>query len=123
MKAVSVNVFAHGRGRVFLNRFYVGEGDPIGLPFFIKDVDEQGDLKPQPMDFSTHAVAVHFDPTKTVKKGNMNRSTVEIVYLDAKGQLRTRVGAIDMDSEHHKDLKKDAALVKAAIEASANTGR
>jgi len=111
---VYVDVFARALGQWVRRSFGVSEGELIGQE---KDVNvpdpTNGAIVKQTVDFSTGAVVVRLDFTKTVRTGTIDRPTVEMVYLNEKGQLRTRIRAIDENSKRYKHLKEEAARAKA----------
>jgi hypothetical protein len=123
-RAVRVEVFTRGRGQWVMKGFLVAEGEMIGGERSVRVPNlEDGTLESENMDFSTGAVAVDFDFSKTVMKGNIPVKTVEMVYMDAKGRLKTRVAAADKDSPRYKRLKEEVSRAKAAAQAAAGYGR
>lgn len=124
MGSVRVDVFTRGRGQLFMKRFPVAEGELIGGEASVRVPDpDSGALESKTMNFSTGAVAVRFDFTKTAKKRNVKIPTVEMVYVDARGQLRTRVQATDKEDSRYKQLKEETERFKAAAESAAGLGR
>ena len=122
--AVKVEIFTRRKGQWVMKGFFVTEGDMIGR----KDINvkvpnpENGEIESEKTDFSTGAVAVRLE-FKKVKRRSINVPTVEVVYMDAKGRLKTRVATADKDSARYKQLKQEVSRVKAAAEAAAGYGR
>lgn len=114
-KQVTVTVFARTMGQLVSTTFYVVPGQPIGGTETVTvDVPqvEGNTVVPQKrnVDFSTGNLAVDFDFNRmSIGKGDiLPRRTVGMVYLDAEGQLRTRVAREDQKSERLKELQKEA---------------
>jgi hypothetical protein len=110
-----VDVFARSLGQWVSRKFRVGEGMSIGEKISkVKVTSPDGMPTSMDVDFSTGAVVVRLDFEKTVEKTNLRRATVEMVYLNEKGQLLTRVGLIDKESERCKHLEEEAKRAKSA---------
>ena len=123
-RAVRVEVFTRGRGQWVMKGFLVAEGEMIGGKSSVRVPNpEDGTIKSEKMDFSTGAVAVRLDFNKTVRKRSISVKTVEMVYMDAKGRLKTRVAAADKASPRYKQLKEEVSRAKAAAQAAAGYGR
>jgi len=113
---VYVEVFARALGQWVRQSFSVSEGESIGREKDVSVPDPtNGAIVKQKVNFSTGAVVVRLDFTKTVRKGTIDRPTVEMVYLNENGQLRTRIRAIDEQSKRYKWLKEEAERAKAAV--------
>ncbi len=122
-RQVYVEIFARGRGQWVMKRFQLAEGELIGAKATVKFTNpDDGTRQSKPMDFSTGAVAVRFDFKKKIQRRNVAVGTVEMVYLDAKGQLKTRIGLTDKNSPRYKQLKEETQRAKAATEAAAALG-
>ncbi len=111
---VYVSVFTRKWGQWISQRFRVNEGEMIGGKEKFTLTDPDGNQKREEVDFSTGAMAVRFDFNKTVQIRNMERKTVEMVYLNRNNQLRTRVRMTDQRSSRHEQLKKEAERTEAA---------
>ena len=123
-RAVRVEVFTRGRGQWVKKSFLVAEGEMIGGTRSVRVPNpEDGTLESEDMDFSTGAVAVRLDFNKTVKRRKISVKTVEMVYMDAKGRLKTRVAAADKASPRYKQLKEEVSRAKAAALAAVGYGR
>lgn len=95
---VVVNVFARHLGQSIKRSFPVKHGDPIGKRTMVQFIDRNSRTeKSAEIDFSTGAIAVDFDFKKVVPKGLIFKETVEMLYLDETGQLRSTVTIHDMD--------------------------
>ncbi len=107
---VKVEVFRYALGQWVRHAFNVHEGDPIGQKKKEKLIDpvETSSVSKE-VDYSTGAVAIRFDFTKKVQKGSIPRPypTVEMIYLDEAGQLKTRVGLLDRNSQRYKQLREE----------------
>ncbi len=104
---VRVEVFYRTKGQWVSGRFRVFEGEEIGREATVKVVNPDGTQKSEPIPFSTGAVAVHFEFSK--------RNEAEMVYLNEKGRLKTRIRSADQDSPRYKQLQKEAQSAKAAV--------
>jgi hypothetical protein len=67
------------------------------------------------VDFSTGAVLVAIDFNRPIQAGTITRRTVEVLYLDREGRLRTRTRAADDASERMKQLEIEASQAEAAV--------
>jgi hypothetical protein len=112
---VTVTVFTRTMGQLVGTKFYVVPGQPIGGTETVTvDVPQvEGNTvvaQERKVDFSTANLAVDFDFSRmSLGKGDiLARRTVGMVYLDAEGQLRTRVAREDQKSERLKELQKEA---------------
>ena len=108
---VRVEVFARTKGQWVSERFRVFEGQEIGRKSNVKVMNPDGTPESGEIDFSTSAVAVHFQFDKSFGKSN----PVEMVYLNEKGRLKTRIRSADQDSPRYKQLQKEAQSAKAAV--------
>jgi len=79
---VTVTVFARALGKPISRRFKVFPGQPIGGPH-------------KEADFSTGAIVVDLDFDRYIYSGPVRRKTTQMLYLDDKGLLRSRIYAID----------------------------
>ncbi|MHC4294476.1 MAG: hypothetical protein ACYSTL_02705 [Planctomycetota bacterium] len=114
---VKVEVFRRALGQWVSERFNVTEGSDIGQTEKKKLTDPgTGMSLSKEVDFSTGAVAVRFDFTKKLQKGKVRRSrpTVEMIYLDEGGLLKTRIGIADRESERYKQLRDETERAEAA---------
>jgi hypothetical protein len=106
---VRVVVFAYSMGQRVRQTFTVGPGEPIGGIRQVSLVNPATLQKTsQDVDFSTGCVAIDFNFDKRVRRGNIIRPTVEMLYLDNSGKLRSRVGVLDEESEAYKEMAKQA---------------
>lgn len=123
-RAVRVEVFTRGRGQWVMKGFLVAEGEMIGGEGSVRVPNpDDGTLESKTMDFSTGAVAVRLDFSKTVRRRKISVKTVEMVYMDAKGRLKTRVAAADKNSQRYKQLKEEVSRARAAADAAVGYGR
>jgi len=107
----TMEVFAYSLGQRVKGKFSVAPGQLIGGWRDVK-VTNPADGKPvvRPVDFSTGAVMVESDE-KRVQRAIVARDTVEILYLDDKGELRRRNGVDDMESLEYKRYEKEVTSV------------
>jgi hypothetical protein len=113
---VVVSVFKHSRGQVVRYGFTVSPGERIGGPRKVSVVDPiEGGSSEQAVDFSTGAIAVDFDFDKEVEVTGRTRQTVEMLYLDESGQLRSRVLAMDRDRDDFRELRRAAERAETTV--------
>lgn len=106
---VRVRVAGYSLGQVVKGTFLVQEGQPIGGKQEVEVTNPaDGRQIKQTVDFTTGAVAVKFDFNKMIQRLNAARKTVELLYLDERGQLRSRTQAEDQDSERYKQLFRES---------------
>ena len=116
---VYAEVFTRALGQWVSKRFKVIEGRFIGESADVKVTDPtNGQVLDKKVDFSTGAVAVRFDFSKVVPRGSIERQTVEMVYLNEKGELQTRVRADDEESSRYKYLKEEVRRARASVVAA-----
>jgi len=115
---VKVTVFARSLGQRVQHNFAVKRGMLIGGKAK-KTVPNPatGQLQNVVVDFSTGAVAVDFDFAKSVldPKGGFVIRTVEMLYVNQRGKLRSRTSARDGDSKKYKELLKETKRAATVI--------
>ncbi len=106
---VSIRVYGQALGQRLRKTFQVALGEKIGERRAAKVVDLiSGRRVTREVNYDTGAFAVQFDFDKEVYVNNLLRpqKTTEILFLDAKGQLRSKLLALDTDSDRQKQLIK-----------------
>ncbi len=106
---VSIRVYGQALGQRLRRTFQVAQGEKIGERRPAKVVDLiSGQRITREVNYDTGAYAVQFDFDKEVYVNNLSRpqKTIEIIFLDAKGQLRSKLLALDADSDRKKQLIK-----------------
>jgi hypothetical protein len=114
-----VTVFARSTGQQVKERFTVVPGQSIGE---VKNIPltnpADGSVGEVPVDFSTGAIVVQFNVTRTG-----GRAVVEMLYLDEKGNLQTKVDINSLprsDREYlrYKELEDKEKVTRLAAEAA-----
>ncbi len=104
-QTVRVTVFARSLGQVVKEDFTVGAGYSIGETATVEVVNPAGGRMVRvPVDFSTGAVAVDIDFDKRIRTPTITKETVELLYLDQEGVLKSRTLASDEASERLREL-------------------
>ena len=100
---VVVTVFTRCLGEPVKEEFYVKIGRPIGEKV-LKQVTHpvSNELVREETDFTTGAIAVDFDFDKKIVSDDLPHTTVEMLYLDERGRLRTRTRAADEEDEDYR---------------------
>ncbi len=109
VRKVSIRVYGQALGQRLRKTFQVALGEKIGQRRSSKVVDLiTGQRVTREVNFDTGAYAVGFDFNKEVYLNNLPRpqKTAEVIFLDAKGQLRSKLFALDNDSDRQKQLVK-----------------
>lgn len=120
---IVVTVFKHSRGQVVRSRFTLRRGDAIGGSEQVTVVDPIEEQEQEvTVDFSTGAVVIDFDFDKQVEAPGMSRRTVEMIYLDELGRLRSRIMLRDRDSEAYQRLRGRAEQAGAEAPESRDDG-
>jgi len=90
--SVYVRVSTERWGHRVERPFTIRRGDPIGQEVVMKLRRLTGGEEDTPVSFKTGAVAVDFNFSRKVRVPNSSivNTTVELLYLDADGQLRSR---------------------------------
>ena len=102
---VKVAVFAHHLGQYIKQDFNLSEGRPIGeLRKVELNNPAKGSKEKREVDFTSGAVAIEFRFNVPYVRKNLAQQTVQMVYLDQDGQIKTRLLAIDRDSPRKKQL-------------------
>jgi hypothetical protein len=105
----SVTVFARKWGQYVSRRFNVSEGQAIGESASVRLVNpESQESGREDVDFYTGAVVVRLDFGRKVEERGYARETVEMVYLDEEGQLKSRLENYDKDCDDYNVLKDEA---------------
>lgn len=122
LKMVNVSVFAHCLGQRVRHTFKVEIGRSIGegkikVPV-VNPLNEK--LVLVETDFETGAAAVAFDFAKRYLKEGLSKetTTTQVLYLDEKGNLRSKILAGDEESPLNKRLKKEAQATEDAAKAA-----
>ncbi|MCJ7544476.1 MAG: hypothetical protein MUP47_07935, partial [Phycisphaerae bacterium] len=114
-----VTVFARSTGQQVKERFTVAPGQSIGQ---IKNIPltnpADGTVGEVPVDFTTGAIVVQFNVTRTG-----GRPVVEMLYLDEKGNLQTKVDInslprSDLEYTRYKELEEKEKVTRLAAEAA-----
>jgi len=93
MGTVTVEVFTQQWGQWVSHRFRIGQGQPIGEEVRKKLLRLDGDDQKETLvNFKTGAITVSFNFKKRqqIPGTDFFRTTTELLYLDARGKLRTR---------------------------------
>lgn len=135
-----VAVFTRRMGQLVANEFTLVEGEAIGrdeVPMLLKNPPEslyapparRADGAPEPprsseykVDFSTGAVIVDVNLLKRVFKAGRDTKTAEILFVDAKKKLRSRVQLPDpkkTQSDESPEVKRYKELLAEAQAAAA----
>jgi len=115
-----VTVFARSTGQQVKERFTVVPGQSIGQVKTIPlTTPADGSVGPVSVDFSTGAIVVQFNVTRT----GGGRAVVEMLYLDERGNLRTKVDVNSLprsDREYlrYKELEDKEKVTRLAAEAA-----
>ena len=111
---VVVTVFTRCLGEPVKEEFYVKAGQPIGGKV-LKQVTHpvSNELVKEETDFTTGAIVVDFDFGKRIVSYDLPQTTVEMLYLDEKGRLRTRTLAADERDEEYR-IWRDATRAPVA---------
>lgn len=106
MNTVTIRVFAQRLGQRIGRSFTISQGQQIGNRRDHKVINPStGQQELRQVPFDTGAVAVDFDFDKQIPIGGRNvRSTIELVYLDKDGQLKSSIQNLDENSERSKEL-------------------
>jgi len=113
-KKAKVTVFTQRLGQTLMASFLVERGDAIGQVASVDVIDlVQGQEERRDIDFQTGAVVLSLRFDKPVVRDQVNRNTVEMLYVDDKGELRRciMVTDIDPDSPEYREylrLKQEA---------------
>jgi hypothetical protein len=111
---VNVTVFTQRWGQILSARFYLARGQAIGGDQTVKVTNPMtGAEEKRTVNFDIGAIIVGLDFDKAVTKDNVSRTTIELLYLDERGQLKRtiRVDSMDRESEEYRryqDLKQRA---------------
>lgn len=114
-----VTVFTRSTGQQVKERFTIVPGQSIGQ---VKNIPltnpADGTVDEVPVDFSTGAVVVQFNITRTG-----GRALVEVLYLDEKGNLCTKVDInslprSDREYQRYKELEEKEKVTRLAAEAA-----
>ncbi len=106
---VRIQVYGQALGQRLRKNFPVALGEKIGKRKPAKVVDLiTGQRVSREVNFDTGSYAVHIDFDKEVYVNNLPRpqKTAEVIFLDANGQLRSKLLALDDDSDRQKQLIK-----------------
>ena len=118
MGTVEIDVFTQKWGQRVKSRFTVSKGEPIGDEASVEIV-RMDTRKPDvvKVSFKTGAIAVDFDFNRKQRIAGTNyyRTTTEMLYLDAKGQLHTRTEFEDVNSPRYKELLQEVHQATASI--------
>lgn len=106
---VTITVFTRALGQQVEKSFKIFEGQPIGA---IDSVEVRNPLTGEPMkvqaNFTTGATAVEFNfNRRIISDRGIARDTVEMLYLDEEGNLRSRIYEVDRNSEEYKKLREE----------------
>lgn len=113
--AVRVTVFTRALGQRVLQGFTVKRGQEIGSEQKIQVVNpDTGETERRTVDFSTGVVITDLDFSRKVPRGAIERSTVEMLFLDESGRLGSRIGLLDSESSRLKQLRQEVEHAKAA---------
>ncbi len=106
---VVVRAFAKKWGQTVSTRFTILRGQPINASAAADVLLPSGETKRTAVEFQTGALAVDFNFQRKQRLANTEhvRSTTELLYLDADGELRTRTEASDRASKQYKDLDEE----------------
>lgn len=112
---VQVTVFTRKLGQTVMKTFRVRPGMVIGRPSRVTLSSPGAEAAAVEVDFSTGAVAVELDFDRTFQKDapgmmTISTKTVAMLYLNRKGELKTRIMAADMQSERYKKQREEARL-------------
>jgi hypothetical protein len=116
-----VTVFTRSTGQQVKERFNVVPGQIVGQ---VKDIQltnpADGSVGMVPVDFSTGAIAVEFRLSRYSAGG---RNVVEMLYLDEKGNLQTKVNInslprTDREYQRYKELEQKEKVTRLAAEAA-----
>jgi len=106
---MTVTVYARQWGQWAAKSFDVQVGEFIGGPEkvdLIDPMDKDKGKKSAEVDFSTGCVAVRQDFRKMLSRRGFNLRTSELLYLDVRGRLQSRLKAWDDTSDHRKELEE-----------------
>ncbi len=107
---VEIDVFTQRWGQRVKSRFTVAAGEPIGADVPVELVRlDTGKPEKITVSFKTGAVAVDFDFNRKqrIPGTSFYRTTTEMLYLDARGDLRTRTEFEDKNSPRYKELLQE----------------
>ena len=109
MNTVTIRVFAQRLGQRIGRSFTIWQGQEIGDRRDHKVINPStGQQERRQVPFNTGAVAVDFDFDKQIPVDGRNvTSTIELVYLDKDGQLKSSIQNLDHNSERRKELIKE----------------
>jgi len=109
---VSLTVFGKMLGqRVSVQFSKISVGQEIGQPEKITVISPAtNELEKTVIDFSTGAIPLELSFNKRIVtfSGQVRNSGVEMVYLDAKGELHSRMLHLDKSSSRYRELLKEA---------------
>jgi hypothetical protein len=123
MNSAQVTIFTRVFGQVVKQVGGVLPGDAVGREEDVKVANPiAARMEQKKVNFGTGCVVVAINFDKPVYRGSSLKKTMEMVYLDANGQLQTRLQDADKDSKLYKELLElsTPAPADAALGGSAN---
>ncbi|MFW6132938.1 MAG: hypothetical protein ACOC8F_03515 [Planctomycetota bacterium] len=105
LQTAYVTVFRQVRGQTVEARFSVAPGQQIGAPQSKDLLDPlTGERIRRDVDFATGAVVVARDLDKPIRRKGRTTDTIEVTYVDAKGQLHRAIHVNHLRNPDRKEL-------------------
>jgi hypothetical protein len=104
-KQVKLTVFSTEMGQVVSSTISAAAGQVIGGKEKKKVVNPlKSETVEKEVNFGTGSVVMSVNFNKRIYRNGIPKDTVEVLYLDARGELKSRLMDVDMDSKPYKDL-------------------
>ncbi len=101
----TVTIFAKSHGQVVKQQMSVLPGDPIGRPAKVEVTDPVKQEKiSDDVNFATGNVVIALNFDQPIYRGPVPKKTLEMIYLDANGQLQSRLLEVDRELQDFRDL-------------------